>query len=144
MAYTRSSSRKQAIAARRGVVNGGTKNVASSFVSAADKEGAFNPSYSLGEVSEVTSKDFNVLYEQAGNSMGEPQKIATFGGKNAYGLTQQSEDAKFVGLCNKGNSTLEIMLKVRNYRSNYIQGSSFWYNQRRNQGCSCRGINCLG
>ena len=116
MAYTRSSSRKQAIAARRGVVNGGTKNVASSFVSAADKEGAFNPSYSLGEVSEVTSKDFNVLYEQAGNSMGEPQKIATFGGKNAYGLTQQSEDAKFVGLCNKGNSTLEIMLKVRNYR----------------------------
>jgi len=111
MAYN--SSRKS-IAARRGT-NRGSKNVASCSVSAGDGSVSFDPQFSLGISTETTSKDFTVLYEQAGNSLAEPQKIASFGGLNSYAKEQQSEDAKFLGICNKGNTSLEIMLKVRNY-----------------------------
>ena len=113
MAYSRN--RNASLGIRRGAKST-TRNTASCTVNAVDSNGGFSPSYPLGDTTEVTSKDYTVLYEQAGNSMGEPQKIATFGGKNSYAKDIQSEDAKFLGICNKGNTSLEIMLKVRNYR----------------------------
>jgi hypothetical protein len=113
MAYSRVSNRRSSLAARRGTGNGA--NTASVFVSTGDGSTVFSPSYSIGDVKEVVSNDYTVKYDHEGNSLGEPQKIASFGGLDTSGKEQQSEDAKFLGICNKGNTSVEIMIKVRNY-----------------------------
>ena len=111
MAY-RTARRKSSLLTRRGNVS---NNSASANVVAGDGSAVFNPSVSLGDVKEVTSKDYVVAYDSEGNSMGEPMKIASFAGWNVYDKSVTGQEAKFVGICNKGNTTLEIMLKVRNY-----------------------------
>tara|TARA_R100000808_G_scaffold3391_1_gene12115 strand:- start:1124 stop:2731 length:1608 start_codon:yes stop_codon:yes gene_type:complete len=89
------------------------KNTAS--CNATIKDVNFNPSVSLGDIKEVTSKDFTVSYDAEGNSLGEPMKIASFGGLGVFDKSTISQDAKFIGICNKGDSSLELMMKVRNY-----------------------------
>ena len=90
-------------------------NTARCTVSAGDGSVAFSPSFNLGNIKETSSKDFTVSYDAEGNSLGEPMKIASFGGFGTFDKSTVSQDGKFVGLCNKSNTSLEIMMKVRNY-----------------------------
>ena len=80
-------------------------NTARCTVSAGDGSVAFSPSFNLGNIKETSSKDFTVSYDAEANSLGEPMKIASFGGFGTFDKSTVSQDGKFVGLCNKSNTS---------------------------------------
>ena len=78
----------------------------------------FAPTYLIPKISEATSAEYIVGYDNAANSEGEPQLIKEFRGQGNKGLGVADADAKVLGLCNTGNTVLEIMMRMMTYDDN--------------------------
>lgn len=108
MAYT---SRGSSAALRGG------RNQASVKVSANTGTGAkvFSPAYPFSKTSEIDAREFVVKSEHGSGTDGEPMKIQNFSGSGGKGLASSMENGQFVGICNTGQTMLEILIQVQSY-----------------------------
>ena len=103
-----------------GVLTGRRRNAATLNVSAgtAGNIKTFNPSFTIAGGKGVLSNEYEVEYDHAGNSEGEPMLLTSFAGLGQKGLTTSAHESKFFGICNTGRTSLEIMFKLMSYDDN--------------------------
>ena len=97
----------------------GGRNQAALKVSANTGSGAkaFNPTYSFTGTTEVDSSEFVVKANHGGDSKGRPMLIQNFSGQGQSSTATSMENAQFLGICNTGQTVLEIFLEVINLKT---------------------------